>query len=245
MSTKQQAFTPDNSEFDPLYAGEARVEGLGMKLDFLPWDIGEPQPAVVAIEQAGGFRDPVLDAGVGVGENAIYLASRGHRVTGIDGSAPAVAQARERARAHGVDLTLGVGDVTRLDGVGTGFATALDWGLFHCLEDEQARQYAAALHRVCAPGATWHLLCFSESTLPSLPMKWLRVSHADLRARLAGHWRIQSIEETTTTTKFTREIFEQQRVNAGGRLPFDPDQLDTDERGRILMPISYVRSERV
>ena len=49
-----------------------------------PWDIVGPQPAIVWREEAGAIRGSVLDAGCGTGENARYLASRGHEVWGID-----------------------------------------------------------------------------------------------------------------------------------------------------------------
>ena len=49
-----------------------------------PWDIPGRQPAFVGLEEAGLIRGSVLDAGCGTGENALYLASRGHEVWGLD-----------------------------------------------------------------------------------------------------------------------------------------------------------------
>ncbi|HZP89453.1 MAG TPA: hypothetical protein VFC04_00470, partial [Actinomycetota bacterium] len=42
------------------------------------WDIGRPQPAVVRLEEAGEITGSVIDLGCGTGENALFLASRGH-----------------------------------------------------------------------------------------------------------------------------------------------------------------------
>src|SRR5256885_15154192 len=42
-----------------------------------PWDIGQPQPAVVRLASEGGFAGAVLDAGCGTGENALHIASLG------------------------------------------------------------------------------------------------------------------------------------------------------------------------
>ena len=62
---------------------------------------GRPQPAVRKAWAAGAFRNcrEILDCGCGAGDNANYLASRGHAVTGFDLSPSAVAAARERAAA--------------------------------------------------------------------------------------------------------------------------------------------------
>ena len=61
---------PDRSTFESLYAGGA------------PWDVAGPQPALAAAAER--IAGSILDAGCGTGENALYFASRGHRVTGID-----------------------------------------------------------------------------------------------------------------------------------------------------------------
>ena len=47
-----------------------------------PWDIGKPQGTFAAV--ADRVTGPVLDAGCGTGEHALFFAARGHRVTGID-----------------------------------------------------------------------------------------------------------------------------------------------------------------
>ena len=68
----------------------------------MPWDLrGRPQPAVRKAWAAGAFRNcrEILDCGCGAGDNANYLASRGHAVVGFDLSPSAVAAARERAAA--------------------------------------------------------------------------------------------------------------------------------------------------
>ncbi|MGB9372106.1 MAG: methyltransferase domain-containing protein [Halobacteriota archaeon] len=49
-----------------------------------PWDIGRLQEEYVQLEQTGEISRSVLDVGCGTGENALYLAERGHGVWGID-----------------------------------------------------------------------------------------------------------------------------------------------------------------
>ena len=53
-----------------------------------PWIIDQAQPDLIATAEKGEIRGPtVLDVGCGSGDNAIYLASRGFEVTGVDWSA--------------------------------------------------------------------------------------------------------------------------------------------------------------
>jgi SAM-dependent methyltransferase len=246
MSKQTEAFTSETSNYDSLYAGKASAEGMGLKSEAPPWDIGEAQPALMALEKTGAFTGSVLDAGCGRGSNALYLADRGHRVTGFDISPTAIADAKERARARGLDISFTVADAVRIDALDGKFTTVLDYGLYHCLTDEQRGQYSRALHQICEEGAELHMFSFADVAPPGLPPVWLRVSQDNLHANLGSHWRILSIEGANSTTLLTQEFFEQQRRNApNGRLPFDPKAYEMDNRGRILLPIWHVHAERI
>ena len=76
--------------FEKAYQGEA------------PWDIGEPQPEIVRLAESGAIEGKVLDIGCGTGENALYLAERGHEVWGIDFIATAIERARDKAQQRGL-----------------------------------------------------------------------------------------------------------------------------------------------
>jgi SAM-dependent methyltransferase len=133
--------------FEQLYSQSARP----------PWDTDGPAPFVVELEREGWFRDEVLDAGCGTGENALFLASRGHTVAGFDVSPTAVANAADKARERGLTVSFAVADACDLAGATDRFTTVLDCGLFHSLDESQQARYVAALHRATRPGAVVHL----------------------------------------------------------------------------------------
>ena len=64
-----------------------------------PWDVGEPQPALMALLDEYLPTGPVLDVGCGTGELALALAQRGLTVLGVDLAEAAIAQARAKATA--------------------------------------------------------------------------------------------------------------------------------------------------
>jgi SAM-dependent methyltransferase len=228
-------FTVDDVDFDAFYQGEPPIKGAQVSFELAPWDIGAPQPVVVALADSGAVRDEVLDAGCGLGNNAIFLAQRGFRVTGVDGARPALVKARQRAADNDVDIEFVHADVTTLDGIAPRFATVLDSALYHCLNDQQRHAYAAALHRVTLPGAQLHLYCFADSGNEGLGLP-MSVSPDDLREHLAAHWDISAIDETDYTTSLTVDAF---RGAAGERLKdagvtINPAELRTDAQGRML-----------
>jgi cyclopropane fatty-acyl-phospholipid synthase-like methyltransferase len=130
------------------------------------WDIGRPQPEIVALEEAGQIVGDVLDVGCGTGENALYLAGRGHRVLGIDAAPTAIERAREKAAARGVPAVFLVADALDLGKLRRRVETVIDCGMFHALEPSQRRTYAHSLTEVLSPGGTLLLLCFSDEEPP-------------------------------------------------------------------------------
>ena len=131
-----------------------------------PWDIGAPQPEIVRLAEEGEIVGDVLDVGCGTGENALYLAAQGRRVIGIDLTPLAIERAREKAVARALPAAFLVADALDLGKLRRRFETVVDCGLFHTLEPEQRRPYAHSLCEVLSPGATLHLLCFSDEEPP-------------------------------------------------------------------------------
>lgn len=170
-----------------------------------PWDIGEPQPAVVRLADAGAFAGSLLDAGCGTGDNALHLAARGLRPLGIDVAETAVSIARAQAAARGLEAEFLVADALRLDRLERTFDTVLDCALFHALDGGERREYAASLASVTKPGATLHLLCFSdvdpESSGPH------PVSREQLTAPFtpASGWSIASVDQEQLLARFAPE----------------------------------------
>jgi len=162
------------------------------------WDIGRPQPAVVRLADAGRIAGEVVDVGCGTGENALFLASRGHRVVGVDFAAEAIAKARAKAIERGLDVELVVGDALDLARLGRTFDTALDVGLFHCLQPGERRSYAAGLRAVIRPGGRAFLLCWS--TRNPFGIGPTRIAARDIRAAFRRGWEVEAIEPENLET---------------------------------------------
>jgi SAM-dependent methyltransferase len=127
-----------------------------------PWDIGRPQPVFECVAEAETVRGPVLDAGCGTGENALFFAARGFEAVGVDAVEAAVAAARAKAEARGLTAEFRVHDALRLDELGRRFGTVVDSGLFHTFDDEERLRYVVSLAAVTSPGSRIYILCFSE-----------------------------------------------------------------------------------
>jgi SAM-dependent methyltransferase len=215
-------------DFDALYQGKSVQMGEdGPKLEGIPWQLDGPQPLVMELAEAGEFTGPVLEIGCGLGDNAIFLAERGLKVTAVDAAPTAIAQNQAKAAARGVDVTFAVADATVLDGVGDGFASALDSALMHCLSGDQRRSYLAALHNRCQSGARLHILCFPDTIGDFFPLA-ADTDEASLRRDLGEHWRVERMEIRRYTTNFTREQW----------LTMVPDTtVEFDDNGHVLLPI--------
>lgn len=123
-----------------------------------PWEIGRPQPALLALAEAGAIGGRVLDVGCGTREHALLAASLGLEATGIDLAAAAIERAREKAARRGLQARFVVGSVLDLAELDEQFDTVLDSGLFHVLEDDDRSVFVAGLRAVVPPGGRYFLL---------------------------------------------------------------------------------------
>ena len=156
-----------------------------------PWDIGKPQSEIVRLEQEGKLRGSVLDCGCGTGENALYLASRGHEVWGIDASPNAIRKAESKAKDRGIAVKFLTVDALDLGGLGRTFDAVIDCGLFHVFSDPDRERYVSSLASVTAPGAKLVVLCFSD--LQPGDQGPRRVSQAEIRQAFDKGWKVQDI----------------------------------------------------
>ena len=162
----------------------------------VPWDVGHPQSAFVRLADAGAMASPVLDAGCGTGEHALYFAAKGIEAVGVDFSPVAIEAARGKAAARGLTVDFIVHDVLDLGSLGKQFQSVVDSGTFHVFNVESdVRRYVEGLWSVLSPAGVLHLLCFSDAQPGDVGPR--RVSQADLRGAFADGWSIESVEPAT------------------------------------------------
>src|SRR6478736_4938705 len=95
------------------------------------------------VHDRGSFES--LDAGCGSGENALFFAGRGQKVTGIDFLAEPITLAKQKAAERGLTATFLVMDALDIRELPEVFDTVIDCGLFHVFSDEDRLRYIARL----------------------------------------------------------------------------------------------------
>lgn len=166
-----------------------------------PWDVGGPQPAIARVAAEGGFAGAVLDVGCGSGDNALYVASLGFSVLGVDVAETALAIARERAVERGIDVEFAVADAFQLQRLGRKFGTLFDSGMFHTCDSDERPGYVASLAAATEPGGTLYVLCFSDIGPDVGPHP---VSRDELGGvfEASGEWNVVAIEPDRVLTRF-------------------------------------------
>ena len=163
-----------------------------------PWDIGAPQPEIVRLADAGHMAGSVVDIGCGTGENALFLASRGHDVLGVDSAPTAVDQARSKASERGSAARFVHGDVLDLSFIERSFDTAIDVGCFHVFGDDDRPRYVASVGGILRASGRLHLLCFSDAQPGQNGPR--RLSEGEIRTAFAAGWVIEEIRAARFAT---------------------------------------------
>ncbi|AYF76472.1 class I SAM-dependent methyltransferase [Nocardia yunnanensis] len=179
--------------------------------DTAPWVIGEPQPAIVALERAGEINGRVLEPGCGAGEHTILLTALGYDVLGIDFSPSAIDYARANAKSRDVpDVRFEVADALTLGDrpeFQAAFDTVVDSALFHVFgtDPDTRAAYVRSLHAVCKPGGTLHLLALSDAEPGFGP----RISDMLIRESFTDGWELERLEPTRYRGRVTPVVADQ------------------------------------
>ena len=133
-------------------------------LNEIPWNIETPPDVLVELVDSGKVKPcKTIDLGCGTGNYAIYLASAGFDVTGIDISPTAIKIAKENAKKKGIKCNFLVADVLgNLNEVKGTFDFAYDWELLHHIFPEQRRTYVKNVYKMLNPRGKYLSVCFSE-----------------------------------------------------------------------------------
>ncbi|WP_328747255.1 class I SAM-dependent methyltransferase [Streptomyces sp. NBC_00285] len=161
-----------------------------------PWDIGRPQPAFLALAEAGAIQGRVLDAGCGTGEHVLLCAGLGLEATGVDLATRALRTAEQKARERDRAARFLHRDALKLGDLRESFDTVLDCGLFHTFDGADRAAYVDSLRTATRRGGRYFMLCFSDRQ----PGEWGRVhklTRDEIEASFADGWRIDSIEPST------------------------------------------------
>jgi SAM-dependent methyltransferase len=114
------------------------------KNGYAPWDIRKPdQNLIRTIMNEKISPCKTLDMGCGTGNNAIWLASQGFRVTGCDVSDLAIAEATKRAASASVVCHFQVGDFLKEEIHDRPFELVFDRGFFHTFDERENRAFIA------------------------------------------------------------------------------------------------------
>ncbi len=178
--------------FEQAYRGEAEEMGLGVRP---PWSIGEPQPEIAALIEAGKFHGDVLDAGCGEAATSLQLAEIGFTTVGLDMSPTAIKLARAEAEKRGLtNASFEVADISAFTGYDGRFGTIVDSTLFHSMPVELREGYQQSIVRAAAPGASYFVLVFARSAFAGDDIGPVNpVTEDELRDVVSKYWAIDEI----------------------------------------------------
>jgi 2-heptyl-1-hydroxyquinolin-4(1H)-one methyltransferase len=210
---------PEQEMFESAYRGEAQ-EFNGFRP---PWSIGEPQPEIRALIDAGKVHGEVLDAGCGEAATALHLAELGFTTVGLDSSPTAIEMARAEAAKRGLsNAGFDVADISDFTGYDGRFGTIIDSTLFHSMPVELRDGYQRSIVRAAAPGASYFVLVFDVAGTPAnSPVN--AVTEDELRDVVSKYWEIDDIRPARIHANVPQEFGEFLQQFAGTDIRDEPN----------------------
>ena len=140
-----------------------------LTLDEIPWNVEIPPENLRNLVKSGWVKPcDAIDLGCGVGNFAIWFASIGFRMTGLELSQGAIEIAISLAAKKSMECRFVIGDMTSgIEGLEDTFDFAYDWEVLHHVFPENRAKYVKNVHRMLRSKGKYYSLCFSEEEPPS------------------------------------------------------------------------------
>ena len=158
-----------------------------------PWDISEPQPAIMWLEEKGEIGDTVLDIGCGTGQNALFLSEKGYNVTAIDLNPKMIEIGEERARKRNLKIDFQVYDLFELINYSKKFDTVIDSSVFHMFSDSKRKSLETNIRSILKDEGRYHMLVFSDKEPEGYGPR--RIKKKDIRDTFYDGWEVYRIKE--------------------------------------------------
>jgi cyclopropane fatty-acyl-phospholipid synthase-like methyltransferase len=164
------------------------------------WEDEEAAPAtreLILANLPAGAR--VLELGCGRGVDSVWLAANGYRVAACDISPTAIAAARTRARAHGVEVAFFVADSLAEDVALPRRDAVFERGVLHTFVTDEARgRFAERVADLLEPGGLWLSVAGAAATRQEAEeaavRHMARVSASQITAAVEPHFDVLSMQ---------------------------------------------------
>jgi cyclopropane fatty-acyl-phospholipid synthase-like methyltransferase len=183
-------------------------------LERIPWHLEAPPDALVELVTSKTILPcKTIDLGCGAGSYAIYFASVGFEVLGVDSSPTAIEIAQKRAGEKRVSCKFIVADLLGdMHEVTEKFDFAYDWELLHHIFPQDRQKYIQNVFHVLNPGSRYFSVSFSERDTQfggtgkyrntPLGTTLYFSSESEIRDLLSPHFEIQDLKTIEISGKF-------------------------------------------
>jgi SAM-dependent methyltransferase len=204
-----------------------------------PWVLGPRQELVELVESGRIAPCRVIDLGCGTGDNSIYLARHGFDVTGVDFAPSAIAEAKRKAEAAGVEIAFYVDDLTNLETTYGTFDFLVDYGTLDDLSADDRERYIQSVLPLTRPGSLfllwcheWHLRWWERVLVTVLPFGGLALSPGEAHARFGDQFDLELHSHTTDSAGW--ELASSAYLMTRREAPLDPQVMDQQRIVRAL-----------
>lgn len=186
MDIRSELFKRENRNWDEIYSKFNLAE--------IPWHSDDPdQEFIELIEKKEVKPYQVLDVGCGAGTDAIYLASKGCKVTAIDISHEVIRIAKERAEKAGVKVNFIADNFMKIEFDSGSYDFINDRGCFHHINPLERENYAAKINDVLRRKGYYYLRCWSDKEESKRGP--FRISEDDVKNTFSKYFKLGEIKD--------------------------------------------------